>query len=81
MAEKKPMKDNQDIADELADLYADLRKGHVRAADVKELANIAGKLLNKSKQDMEYTYHKKKHPGTTIAALEHRGRKDETKPK
>ncbi len=74
MTEKKLVKDNQDIFEELADLWADLRKGHVKASDAKEGANIAGKMLNKSKQDMEYTYLTKKHPDVKIAALEHRGR-------
>ena len=74
MSEKKLMKDNQDISDELADLYADLRKGHVKVSDVKELVNATGKMLNKSKLDIEYAFLTKKYPDVKVAAFEHRGR-------
>ena len=52
MADKK-IKDINDLRDRLEVLYVNLENGRTRAADAKELANIAGKMISSAKVQLE----------------------------
>ena len=52
MADKK-IKNLNDVRNRLEVLYLNLEKGHVRAADAKEMANIAGKMISSGKLQLE----------------------------
>jgi hypothetical protein len=52
MADKK-IKNLNDVRDRLETLYVNLENGRVRAADAKEMANIAGKMISSGKLSLE----------------------------
>lgn len=39
---------------ELADVFAKLRSGEIKPGDAAELANLAGKMINSAKVQVEY---------------------------
>lgn len=48
------MKNVSELRDELSAVYADLRSGAVDAKVAKELANLAGKMINSAKIQIDY---------------------------
>ena len=53
MADKK-IKNINDLRDRLEVLYVNLENGRTRAADAKELANVAGKMISSAKLQLEH---------------------------
>ena len=53
MADKK-IKNIDDVRDRLEVLYINLENGRTRAADAKEMANIAGKMISSAKIQLEH---------------------------
>ena len=53
MAKERQIKNVQDVRDRLEVLYLNLEGGATRAADAKELANIAGKMITTAKLELE----------------------------
>lgn len=50
---KSKIKNINELRDQLSDLFVDLKDGLVRAADAKERANIAGKMISSAKVQLE----------------------------
>ena len=48
------MKNVTELRDELAGVFAGLRNGTVKHKDAAELANLAGKMINSAKVQLEY---------------------------
>lgn len=48
------MKNVSELRDELSAVYADLRSGALDAKVAKELANVAGKMINSAKIQIDY---------------------------
>jgi hypothetical protein len=48
------MKNVSELRDELSAVYKDLRAGDVDAKVAKELANLAGKMINSAKIQIDY---------------------------
>lgn len=65
------MKNAQDLRAELADVFNKLRAGEIKPADAAELANLAGKMINSAKVQVEYYALRKESP--KIAWLEQQG--------
>lgn len=62
------MKNVNTLRDELADVFAQLRAGTIKPGEAAELANLAGKMINSAKAQIEYYALRKEAP--TIAFLE-----------
>jgi len=56
------MKNVNEMRDNLADLYADLRSGKADRKDVKELTNICGKMINSAMVQVKYYAERKETP-------------------
>ena len=69
------MKTVTELRDQLAQVFADLRSGTVKHTDAAELANLAGKMINSAKVQLDYYSLRKEAP--TIAFLASND-KDET---
>jgi len=48
------MKDVSALRDQLSQVFEDLRKGTIKHTDASELANIAGKMINSAKVQLDY---------------------------
>ena len=48
------MKNVTELRDQLAEVFAGLRNGSVKHKDAAELANLAGKMINSAKVQLEY---------------------------
>lgn len=57
-----------DLRNELAAVFQELRSGNLKAKDAAELANLAGKMINSAKVQVEYYALRKETP--SIAFLE-----------
>ncbi len=66
----KLIRSTKDLRSELAVLFENVKKGHVKATDAKQLANIAGKMINSAKLDLEYECFKQKYDNLKIDFLE-----------
>ncbi len=64
------IKTTKDLRQELAVLFENVKKGHVKATDAKQLANIAGKMIGSAKLDLEYECIKRKYDDLKIDFLE-----------
>jgi hypothetical protein len=62
------MKTAEQLRDELAQVFADLKAGTIKHADAAEFANIAGKIISSAKTQIEYYALRKQAP--TIEFLE-----------
>lgn len=51
---KNAIKNVNDIRDRLEILYLNAESGHTKASDVKEMTNVAGKIINSAKLQLEY---------------------------
>lgn len=56
------MKNVSELRDNLSQVYAELRSGTIKAKDAAELANIAGKIINSAKVQIEYHALRKDKP-------------------
>lgn len=43
-----------ELRDQLAEVFSELRNGTIEAKNVSELANLAGKMINSAKVQLEY---------------------------
>lgn len=48
------MKNVTELRDQLSQVFTELRKGEVKHKEAGELANIAGKMINSAKVQLEY---------------------------
>jgi hypothetical protein len=48
------MKNITELRDQLAEVFTELRNGTAEAKNVSELANLAGKMINSAKVQLEY---------------------------
>ena len=62
------MKNAEELRDELAQTFAQLKSGEIKPSEAAELANIAGKMIGSAKVQVEYYTLRKEAP--TIAFLE-----------
>lgn len=62
------MKNVSELRDQLSQVFADLRGGSIKHTDASELANIAGKMINSAKVQLDYYAHTKQ--TATIPFLE-----------
>jgi hypothetical protein len=53
------MKNVSELRDQLSQVFADLRGGTIKHTDASELANIAGKMINSAKVQLDYYGHTK----------------------
>jgi hypothetical protein len=56
------MKTVRDLRDELAIVFDQLNSGAIKAKDAGELANVAGKMINSAKVQLEYYALRKETP-------------------
>jgi hypothetical protein len=62
------MKNVTELRDQLSQVFSDLRDGGIKHTDAAELANIAGKMINSAKVQLDYYALRKEAP--TIKFLE-----------
>jgi hypothetical protein len=53
------MKNVSELRDQLSQVFSDLRNGGIKHKDASELANIAGKMINSAKVQLDYYAHTK----------------------
>lgn len=56
------MKNVNELRDQLSAVFADLRGGAIKHTDAAELANIAGKMINSAKIQLDYYALRKEAP-------------------
>ncbi len=56
------MKNMNELRIQLSEVFAGLRDGSVKASDAAELANLAGKMINSAKAQLEYAALRKEAP-------------------
>ena len=56
------MKNAHELRRELSSVFAGLRDGSIKAGDAAELANLAGKMINSAKAQVEYYALRKEAP-------------------
>lgn len=56
------MKNVEELRAELAAVFKDLRNGAVKPKEAAELANLAGKMINSAKVQLEYSALRKESP-------------------
>ena len=56
------MNNAHELRTELAAVFAALRAGEIKASDAAELANLAGKMINSAKAQVEYYALRKEAP-------------------
>ena len=62
------MKNVEELRNELAQVFAQLKSGEIKPSEAAELANLAGKMINSAKAQIEYYALRKESP--TIGWLE-----------
>ena len=62
------MKNAEELTDELAQTFAQLKSGEIKPSEAAELANLAGKMIASAKVQVEYFALRKESP--RIAFLE-----------
>ena len=65
------MKNAHELRCELAQVFASLKAGQINASDAAELANLAGKMINSAKAQVEYYALRKESP--SIQFLDEKG--------
>ena len=53
------MKNVSELRDQLSQVFSDLRNGGIKHKEAGELANIAGKMINSAKVQLDYYAHTK----------------------
>lgn len=56
------MKNVTELRDQLSQVFTDLRGGEIKHTDAAELANIAGKMINSAKVQLDYYALRKETP-------------------
>ena len=56
------MKNAEELRDELAQTFAQLKSGEIKPSEAAELANIAGKMIGSAKVQVEYYALRKESP-------------------
>lgn len=56
------MKNVTELRDQLSQVFTDLRGGGIKHTDAAELANIAGKMINSAKVQLDYYALRKEAP-------------------
>lgn len=56
------MKNAEELRDELAQTFAQLKAGEIKPSEAAELANIAGKMIGSAKVQVEYYALRKEQP-------------------
>lgn len=56
------MKKADELRSELADVFAKLKSGQIKPGEAAELANIAGKMINSARAQIEYYALRKEAP-------------------
>jgi 5-formyltetrahydrofolate cyclo-ligase len=56
------MKTAEELRDELAAVFRDLKSGAIKHSDAAELANLAGKMISSAKVQVEYYALRKEVP-------------------
>jgi hypothetical protein len=56
------MKNADELRTELADVFAKLKAGQIKPGEAAELANLAGKMINSAKAQVEYYALRKEVP-------------------
>jgi len=56
------MKNVSELRNELSNVFKDLRNGNIEHKVASQLANVAGKMINSSKAQLEYFRDQKKVP-------------------
>ena len=56
------MNNAHELRAELAAIFAGLKAGQIKASDAAELANLAGKMINSAKAQVEYYALRKEAP-------------------
>jgi len=64
------IKNTTDLRRELAVLFENVKNGHIKAFDAKEMTNMTGKMISSAKLDLEYFNLKRKIKGLHIDFLE-----------
>jgi hypothetical protein len=64
------MKNVTELRDQLSQVFAELRSGTVKHSDAAELANLAGKMINSAKVQLEYYALTKEMPNITFLKSE-----------
>jgi 5-formyltetrahydrofolate cyclo-ligase len=62
------VKNVEELRNELAQVFAQLKSGEIKPSEAAELANLAGKMINSAKAQIEYYALRKESP--TIGWLE-----------
>ena len=60
------MKNVTQLRDELSDVFAKLRAGEIKPKEAAELANLAGKMINSAKVQIEYYAMRKETPSISF---------------
>ena len=69
------MKNVEDLRDALSKVFADLKDGSIKPKEAAEFANLAGKMINSAKVQVEYFALRKESP--TISFLTSRSSSEE----
>jgi len=64
------MKNVTELRDQLSQVFTGLRNGEVKHSDAAELANLAGKMINSAKVQLEYYSLRKEAPTINFLASE-----------
>jgi hypothetical protein len=56
------MKSVNELRNELSEIFDDLRSGAIKTKEAGELANVAGKMINSAKVQLEYYALRKEAP-------------------
>jgi hypothetical protein len=56
------MKNAEELREELAQVFAQLRNGTIKPGEAAELSNLAGKMINSAKVQVEYYALRKEAP-------------------
>ena len=56
------MKNVTELRDQLSQVFTDLRSGDIKHTDAAEFANIAGKMINSAKVQLDYYALRKESP-------------------
>lgn len=56
------MKNAEELRDELAQTFAQLKSGEIKPSEAAELANLAGKMIGSAKVQVEYYALRKEQP-------------------
>lgn len=56
------MKNADELRSELAEVFAKLKAGQIKPGEAAELANLAGKMINSAKAQVEYYALRKESP-------------------